>query len=176
MLAQLLVLYLRLTALRLTAACTLCPCVIVPGEDLAHPATLVPRARDEATAIFAGRVVRIDTIETTPSPFPPDTITRQLRPRVVTLLRYAITVERSWKGDMARNAEVVARTWVSSCGRELAQSERYLIYATGPADSLAADGCSRVVPWSRAAAELRVLGRGFAPRRLGFAAPDPRMQ
>jgi hypothetical protein len=42
--------------------CGSCPCVIVPGEDIGRPATMVPRARREAQAIFVGRVVAVDTV------------------------------------------------------------------------------------------------------------------
>jgi hypothetical protein len=154
-----------LAALHLAASCTLCPCVIVPGETLAAPATLVPRAREEATVIFAGQVVRIDTVETMPSPFPPDSLDRRDRPPIVTRLRYALAVDRVWKGNLARGVEVFAQTRMSSCGEELGLNERYLIYAAGPLDSLAADGCARVVPWVGVAeAELRVLGPGTEPR------------
>jgi hypothetical protein len=57
-----------LAPLKLVGACVWCPCVVVPGENLADPARLVPRARQEATAIFTGLVVRIDTVETRSSP------------------------------------------------------------------------------------------------------------
>jgi hypothetical protein len=154
-----------LAPLHLAAMCTWCPCVIVPGEDLTDPATLVPRAREEATAIFAGQVVRIDTVETMPSPFPPDTFSRRAQPPIVTRLRYALSVERVWKGKVARSAQVVAQTLYSSCGEELELNERYLIYAAGPLDNLAADGCARVMPGARVSeAELRVLGPGADPR------------
>jgi hypothetical protein len=157
--------HLILAPLKLAGACTLCPCVIAPGENLADPVTLVPRAREEATVIFAGQVVRIDTVETMPSPFPPDTFTRRARPRIVTRLRYALSVERVWKGKVARSVKVVAQTLMSSCGEELDLNERYLVYAAGPLDSLAADGCARVVPGVRVSeAELRILGPGTDPR------------
>jgi hypothetical protein len=154
--------HLILASFRVVGACTLCPCVIVPGENLADPATLVPRAREEATAIFAGQVVRIDTVETTPSPFPPDTVSRRGRPRVISRLRYVLSVEHVWKGDVARRVDVVAQTLRSSCGTELSLNERYLVYAAGPLDSLAADGCARVVPGVHVSdGELRALGPGF---------------
>lgn len=157
--------HLILAHLKLAGACTLCPCVIVPGETFADPATLVPRAREEATAIFAGQVVRIDTVETMPSPFPPDTFTRRARPPVVTRLRYALSVARMWKGKVARTVEVVAQTLTSSCGEELDLNERYLVYAAGPPDSLVADGCARVVPGVRVSeGELRALGPGADAR------------
>jgi hypothetical protein len=153
--------HLILAHLHLVAGCASCPCVIVPGENLADPATLVPRARENATAILAGQVVHIDTIETMPSPFPSDTFRPIPRPPVVTRLRYTLFVDRVWKGKVARDVQVVAQTLISSCGEELDLRGRYLIYAAGPRDSLAADGCARVVPWARVAeAELRVLGGG----------------
>jgi len=159
--------HLILAPLRVVGACTLCPCVIVPGENLADPATLVPRAQEEATAIFAGQVVRVDTVETMPSPFPPDTLSRMARPRVVSRLRYTVLVERVWKGHLARSVEVVAQTLISSCGNELGLNERYLVYAAGPLDSLAVDGCARVVPGLHVSeGELRALG-------LGVDSPGP---
>jgi hypothetical protein len=157
--------HLLLAPLRVVGACTLCPCVSMPGENLADPATLVPRAREEATAVFAGQVVRVDTVETMPSPFPPDTISRTSQPRVVSRLRYAFSVERVWKGQVARRVEVVAQTLMSSCGTELGLNERYLVYAAGPLHSLAADACARVVPGARISdGELGALGPGFDPR------------
>lgn len=126
---------------------------------------MVPRAREDATAIFAGQVVRIDTVETVPSPFPPETGGGRPRPPIVTRLRYALSVDRVWKGKVDRGVEVIAQTRMSSCGNELGLNERYLVYAAGPLDSLAADGCARVVPWARLVdSELRVLGSGHAPR------------
>lgn len=143
--------------------CASCPCVIVPGEDLSRPETLVPRARRDAEAIFAGRVIAVDTLDTGQQWFPSDTSSYRQLLRWAETVRYTFVVSEVWKGRQKRDVTVVVRQAHSSCGRTFDLGEAYLIYAERGRNELEASSCARVRPLSDAVADLDALGRGRKP-------------
>ena len=80
--------------------CAVCPCVITPGEDLARPATVVPRAYQTAGVVFSGRVVRVDT--SAKRTVQPGADSTSIRPPVVVAdtVRYRVAVDEVWKGSL----------------------------------------------------------------------------
>ena len=122
-----------------TASCATCRCrPLVPDE-----------AAQSASAVFAGRVVRIyepgwwKTIRTGSDP-----------------LEITFEVERVWKGDVPSKVTVETRVSVASCGYDFDTGERYLVYARDGHVSL----CSGTLPIAGADEGLRHLGEGYPPR------------
>jgi hypothetical protein len=143
--------------------CGSCPCVILPGEDLDRPVTLVPRARREAKAIFAGRVIAVDTLLTGERWVPSDTAPHRYLRRWAETVRYTFDVSEVWKGKSTAKMAVVVERANSSCGRRFAFGREYLVYAEPGARGLTASSCARVRQLSQATADLSVLGRGKRP-------------
>lgn len=143
--------------------CGACPCVIVPPEDLRRPATLVPRARREAEAIFAGRVVAVDTLATGQQWFPSDTSPHRRLLRWAETVRYTFAVSEVWKGKRRPEATVVVQAANSSCGRTFDLDQVYLVYAERGRRGLEASGCARVRRLAEATADLAALGKGRSP-------------
>jgi hypothetical protein len=141
--------------------CALCPCVIVPGEDLSRPETLVPRARRDAETIFTGRVVAVDTLATGEQWFPSDTSAYRRLLHWAETVRYTFHVSEVWKGKHKGQLTVIVQQANSSCGRSFDADSTYLIYAERGARELEASSCARVRRLSDAAADLAVLGRGW---------------
>ena len=140
--------------------CGSCPCVILPGEDLSRPATMVPRARREAEAIFVGRVVSVDTLSMGQKWFPSDTTPNRRLLRWADTVSYAFHVSTVWKGKLVRKAVVIVPAAPSSCGRSFNLEESYLVYAEpGGVTS----SCARVLRFNDAEADLAVLGKGQSP-------------
>ena len=111
--------------------------------------------RDEATAIFLGRVVDIHfedwpfDIETTAVP-PEEPMTVEFR------------VHNVWKGEVSRVTRLTtARS--EPCGFPFKMFEDFLVYADGKTDSLEVGACSRTQPAIDAAEDLETLGEGYSP-------------
>jgi hypothetical protein len=144
-----------------SGACASCPCVILPGEDLNRPATLVPRAKREAESIFAGLVTRVDTASTGERWFPSDTASNRRLLRWAESVRYTFRVDSAWKGAPERETIVTVSSAHSSCGRVFESGEQYLVYTERGGE---ASSCARVKLLGDAKADLEVLGPGRAPR------------
>ena len=143
-------------------SCGSCPCLILPGEDLNRPATMVPRARRDAAAIFTGRVIAVDTTSLNRIWLPSDTSpNRRLLQRADTV-RYTFEVNEVWKGKRQRQTVITAPYAHSSCGRSFDLWQRYLVYAERGG---IASSCARVKLLTEADADLKILGKGEKPRR-----------
>jgi hypothetical protein len=142
--------------------CASCPCVILPGEDLARPATLIPRAYRTADVVFAGRVMRVDTLATRTVHLSAESATRALV--IADTIRYEVAVGEIWKGAVGRNVPVLVSAASSDCGVDLAVGESYLVYAYERARVLSVDACARVTPLSDASVDQQQLGPGRRPR------------
>jgi hypothetical protein len=141
--------------------CGSCPCIIVPGEDLSSPATMVPRARREAQAIFVGRVVAVDTVSMGQKWFPSDTAPTRRLLQWADTVSYAFHVSAVWKGKPVRKAVVIVPAAQSSCGRSFNLEESYLVYAEPGGVTTS---CARVLRLTDAEADLRILGKGQSSR------------
>jgi hypothetical protein len=141
--------------------CGSCPCVILPGEDLSQPATMVPRAQREAAAIFAGRVVTVDTISMGQTWLPSDTAQSRRLLRWADTVRYTFQVSATWKGKRGQATVVTVPSAHSSCGRSFDVGEMYLVYAERGG---VASSCARVQRLAEAGADLAILGKGQSPQ------------
>ena len=74
-------------------------------------------------------------------------------------------VSTVWKGDVARNVEVVTQPTGGACGYPFEEGVSYIVYASGSAagDDLSAGICSRTGPLAQAGEDLSALGRGYEP-------------
>lgn len=148
-----------------------CPCVQLPGEDWRVPRTVVPRARDEADAIFLGRVVAADTLAWGTFTWPADGTGQSRVQRYPDVVRYTFAVSRQWKGAVGSRVTVVASEFSTDCGRAFAQDGTYLVYAReyresrGTPGALTSESCDRTLPAAEATEDVALLGRGTVPAR-----------
>jgi hypothetical protein len=141
------------TSVWLSAACVLgtslllgtpahaCKCMFPPVEA----------ARDDATAVFEGRVL---AVEASPSATPVNS------ERQVTL-----TVVRTWKGlEQDEHISVFTNGSSASCGYTFNKDASYLIYArTSDDGKLHVNSCSRTKSVADSAEDLAFLGAGSTP-------------
>jgi hypothetical protein len=140
-----------------------CPCA-VPPAPWNTAAYLVPRALNQADAVFAGRVIRADTLVR-------DTLfvardRAATRPRVI---RYTFRVSRSWKGEPGDKVRVTDRNVWTTCDHEFEVGAKYLVYLdrdmlTNQPGEYATHGCDRAPRLHLAVADLRILGPGRSHR------------
>jgi hypothetical protein len=143
-----------------TVCAARCPCVVPPGVDDHSDSAMVRPDQEWAGAIFAGKVVGVDTLTVHRFWFPNDSaVGRRLleRPEVV---RYLFAVTELWKGRVGRQAQVMVRAFSSDCGREFKLGESYLVYALQGRRELESYACLRSPLLEHATEDRRVLGRG----------------
>jgi hypothetical protein len=133
---------------------------------------------ETASAVFSGKVVGYEFrkglgTEIFGAPVTPE----EAAEREVRLVRFK--VDRWWKMSLPAEVLLVTYEWrmpakegdlLPSIGRSMCQlpfieGESYLIYASGPADKLQYRTCSRTAALAKAAADLKVLGKGKRPRK-----------
>ena len=103
-------------------------------------------ARDQAEAVFEGRVDIVQTSDTTG------------------MVRYVLAVQRVFKGDLPASTTVVTRSTSAACGRSFVLGKRYLVYAhRTPEGDLGDSMCSRTRQIGTADEDLAVLGAGTTP-------------
>ena len=146
-----------------------CPCVVTPGEDLAQPATLVPRAYETAGVVFTGRVVGADTIAKHALRLGPDSAAAQPPVIVADTARYLVAVAEVWKGSVGQHATVQVPGAYTSCDLTLSVGASYLLYAYGKPNTLVIDACARVTTLEEARVDREVPRR---PRRNQLRAPE----
>jgi hypothetical protein len=132
---------------------------------------------ETASAVFSGKVVGYEFrkglgTEIFGAPVTPE----EAAEREVRLVRFK--VDRWWKIALpaevllitedwrmpAKEGEIPINVW-SGCQLPLIEGESYLVYASGPADKLQYRTCSRTAALAKAAADLKVLGKGKRPRK-----------
>ncbi|MDB4975979.1 MAG: uncharacterized protein JWN48_4320 [Myxococcaceae bacterium] len=118
-----------------------CKCMFPPVET----------ARDDATAVFEGRVVSIDQAAGSDA-------TNGER-------RVSLRVVRTWKGlERDERVEVFTNGSSAACGYSFAQDASYIVYARASDDQkLHVNSCSRTKPVSDSAEDLSFLGAGSTP-------------
>ncbi len=113
--------------------------------------------RERATAVFAGRVERLEAGN--------GSIVSKTDPAV----QVTFAVQQVWKGDVPQTMFLTTAQWGASCGYTFEQGQQYLVYAFTFNDTLQAYLCSRTRPLADAQDDLAVLGEGRVP----VAAPTP---
>jgi hypothetical protein len=109
-------------------------------------------ARDEATAVFSGKVVGMHAHT--------GAILSSADPTQITF-----EVSQVWKGPASTHLVVATARESASCGVPFEVNTEYLVYASGPETMLQASLCSRTLPLSESQAQedLDVLGQGMVP-------------
>jgi len=128
------------------ARCLACTCAM-PSD----PAT----AREQATAVFQGRVIAIN----------PEVTAAGYRYQ-----RVAFQVDTNWKGSVARETIVYTGSGGGDCGYPFQVGTGYLVYAFAthasgpsqdlPAGALATGSCNRTRPLAEAGDDPAALGPG----------------
>ena len=129
-----------------------CKCMFPPVEA----------AREDATAVFEGRVLSIEDVPTTGEP--------SMGEKVITL-----AVVRSWKGlERDERISVYTNAQSAACGYTFAKDTSYLVYARSAEDQkLHVSSCSRTKPLADAAEDLTFLGAGSTPVHVENKAGTP---
>lgn len=130
--------------------------LLSPGE--AHACSCmfpaVEAAREDASAIFEGRVVAIQ-------PLSPDAGAADAK------LKVTFAVVRTWKGlDRDERVDIVTNSSGAMCGYTFASDTSYLVYTEGTPGALSVNACSRTRPVADASEDLAFLGAGATPVTL----------
>lgn len=144
----------RISILTLAAVLPLILHVEQAGACSCLPPGPPAEAYQDATAVFVGRVLSVEEIETD-FPFPE--------------LQVTLAVERSFKGVAGNRAIVRTATNSAACGYHFALGTAHLVYARGEQADLHVSLCSRTQPLEHAAEDIAALEEivGATP-----AAPD----
>lgn len=114
-----------------TSPARACSCVMLPLDA----------ARNAATAVFEGRLLRFETVQD---------------------ISYGVfRATRVWKGQVHRTMRVRAQV-MSMCPPHFEVGQTRIVYATGPANDLRVESCSRT---AFSGSDARELGPSQAPRR-----------
>lgn len=141
------------------ATCFLCFALVTGGERInaceCVEADSPAERRDEATAVFLGRVVGMQfenwPFDIDSALVPPD------EPLTV-----EFTVRTVWKGQVSKILKLTtARS--EPCGYPFKNHQDFLVYADGDEGSLEVRACSRTKPAAEAREDLEVLGEGRPP-------------
>ena len=143
----------------------LCPCVVPVGVDWHSAAVMAPRARQDAYAVFRGTVIRADTVARDTFNLGHDPAQSPHLVVHAKEIRYTLSVDRVWKGPRERDLVLMSYRMHTSCGRDYAVGETYLIYADRDRQSAAKTqvttySCSRVRSGHELEHDLQVLGPG----------------
>lgn len=129
---------------------------------------MVPRARGEATAIFLGTVVGVDTVAMDSSWIGGDSSPGR-RPYIsASTVRYRFAVSRVWKGKVNSATVMMVYYANTSCGMRYKLDGMYLVYAERDHEipgGLMTYSCSRVRPEGDIQDDLQILGPGKAPKQ-----------
>jgi len=159
-----------LAALVLSAlGCTTrCPCVVPAGVDWRSAAVMAPRAQQDAYAVFRGTVVHADTVALDTFNLTHDPARSPHLMIQAKEIRYTFTVDRIWKGPQSQELVLMSYQVHTSCGRDYALGQTYLVYADRDRQAtaktqLSTYSCSRVRSGAELEDDLKVLGPGHSP-------------
>jgi hypothetical protein len=108
-----------------------------------------PAAREDASAVFEGRVV---------------SITEHKGEGALDRHQVKLSVVRTWKGlEQREQVDVFTNGSSAACGYTFAKDATYLVYANEHEGELSVSGCSRTRPLADAADDLAFLGAGSTP-------------
>src|SRR5919107_6429600 len=125
-----------------------CSCMVVP----------IQRYISSSDAVFSGEVVDLQKGTSVSRMFgPSDTVT--------------LRISEAWKGTNQGTLEVSTPSQGSACGYAFEEGQEYLVYAYGKQD-LKVDACGETKQFSKADADLAVLGNGEKPTNGDDALKD----
>jgi len=130
-----------------------CSLLLLAAPALACKCMLpaVDAAREDAAALFEGRVLAIEQQGDDPG-------------AVNGKQRVTLAVVRSWKGlERDERIDVYTNGSSAACGYMFEKSTSYLIYASEHDGKLSVSLCSRTRPIADAAEDLALLGAGATP-------------
>lgn len=108
------------------------------------------------TAVFAGKVMSIGTHA--------GSVLRSSSAPV----KVQLQVYRVWKGDLTAETVIYTPRDSASCGYEgFAVGSEFLVFATGSAERLETNLCTRTKPLATAQGDLAALGDGYGPNGAG---------
>lgn len=121
-----------------------CSCLAQGEETVTQQ---VSRAKNDARAVFTGKVVEI--------------VRKPGSSSVVVKLK----TEKSWKGTVSKRVSILTGENSALCGFNFEVGKSYLIYAQGTnANDLQTNICTRTAGLTNAKADLKALGRGRIPK------------
>lgn len=124
-----------------------CKCVVPTLED----------AREDASALFEGRVLSIDDIA-------------GASPATNGEKKITLAVVRTWKGlENEEKVEVYTNGSSAACGYPFALDVSYLLYTRTHEGRITVSNCSRTRPIAEAGQDLAVLGAGATPVKIAAA-------
>jgi hypothetical protein len=119
----------------------------------------VEQAKEQASAIFEGRVTQIEDV---PSPIDPQLMQR----------RVTFALVRVWKDlESAETVSLTTSDSTASCGYPFEKDQSYLVYASKSEQGLSTGMCSRTRRMSDASEDLAALGGGITPVKIEPAKP-----
>ena len=101
------------------------------------------KAFDESTAVFAGRVTSIESVDYNKKVY--------------------FDVERVWKGKVENAVTTSTGGDSGACGYDFEEGREYLVYAYGDKESLGTGICTRTQPVIDAYVDMAALGPGYIP-------------
>lgn len=105
--------------------------------------SVVSKARNRAQAVFSGMALQI--------------ITDPAKEWVTVKFR----VERSWKGSVSKEVNIVTGAHDGNCGIDFKTGEKYLVYASRSSEGGLETGmCDRTDNLRNARKDLKILGKG----------------
>jgi hypothetical protein len=132
------------SALLLSSPAFACKCMLPPVEA----------AREDASALFEGRVISIDDIAGA-------SVATNGEKKVT------LAIVRTWKGlDNVEQVAVYTNGSSAACGYSFAKDVSYLIYARDHEGRITVSSCSRTKPIGDSAEDLAILGAGSTPVKV----------
>ena len=119
-----------------------CSCAPPPAADV---------ARDQADAVFAGRVIGLRLVPQAGSD--PAALSFSIEDLEVTMLVHSL-----WKGDVSEEQRLFTTFTCCVCGFRFEIGEEYLVYATLVEGVLRTSMCTRTALLSAASEDLGILG------------------
>jgi hypothetical protein len=122
-------------------------------------------ARNEASAVFAGRVIGLELI---PHFSEDPTVSFAIEDLLV-----RVAVSAVWKGNLETTTSVYTAFTCCVCGYPFEIGETYLIYADVTGDHLHTSVCTRTAKLADAAEDLAFLGPGTPPDTVPILDESP---
>lgn len=117
-------------------------------------ASSVAEAREQADAVFTGRVVSQRTA------------TRSERDGAPASVAVTLHVDQVWDGPLRPRLTVYTHAQEPACGYPFDRARHHLVYADLDADRLTTSLCDRTAPLDQAGDDLAALGEGHDPGRV----------
>ncbi|HEX5658847.1 MAG TPA: hypothetical protein VFX59_16750 [Polyangiales bacterium] len=151
--------------MRLSALLAFAVCLLVARPSAHACKCMLPElepAREDASALFEGRVLAIDDIAGASAATNGEK-------------KITVAVVRTWKGvDSEEKVELYTNGSTAACGYPFAKDASYLIYTRTHEGRLSVSNCSRTKQIADAGEDLAKLGAGATPVKVEPAKTDPK--